>query len=93
MYKPGDRLRVNDLNGDREARVTGTGMKNGETIVFLEEGTWAYGRDIQAASDKVTCTNCGHTDEKEFIPSDGRPDKFGCPKCGSSSCHRPFRPS
>lgn len=46
MYKPGDRVRVNDLNGDREGVVSGTGTKNDEPIMFLDDGTWAYAREI-----------------------------------------------
>ena len=31
------------------------------------------------------CQNCGHRDhEIEFVPSDGDPSPFVCPKCGST---------
>jgi hypothetical protein len=200
MYRNGDRVRVTDLNGVRESCVTGTGTKNDEPIVFLDDGTWVYTQDIvemtgtkrltavfqpqawvnnyavdtdgavefdateallgrdldyihryaecsydsdaladdlperqnhsgpfevecdvwawleengvsqkqtmsQAELDRlrtryevnprgsdgdmVACQNCGHTDDpEEFAPTDGRPDKFGCPKCGSSNCYK-----
>ena len=42
MFKAGARVRVKDINGDREGYSTWTGMQNDEAVVFPEDGTCGH---------------------------------------------------
>jgi hypothetical protein len=50
----GLRVVVKDLDGERVATISGTGVKNGWRIVILDDGTWAYVTDVlrEATADE-----------------------------------------
>ncbi len=54
---------------------------------FLEYGqgvSWEYDSPDEI---KFRCQNCAHEgDEVDFMPSDGNPAPYICPKCGSTEC-------